>query len=118
MTQGDKLEIGIMKLDKNMSFDKFEQSVEESVKEQMVALEFYKNLVSEFEWENNYSISKNWADTPSMMIHDIACYDVEFLFGEDKLRLIFNRITFVIPINDKHIEAVEKIISVLGYCVD
>jgi len=95
-------------------FDGFEKNLMEEKTNNLVALEFYRDIVKDFGWDNYY-VKKGWGSHPSLVVEGIASSEVEFMFGHDKLRISFNRTTFTVPINDQYNIAVKKILEVFDY---
>lgn len=97
-----------------MSFDEYEKKLLADKTSQMFALEIYKNLIDHFGW-SNYSVVDKWNTAPSLMVKDIGNVDIEFAYGGDKIRILFCRATFVVPVDDKHTNAIQKIIDIFDY---
>jgi hypothetical protein len=101
-----------MKTEK-LSFDQIEKKILDNQASKMLAIEFYKSLVGHFKLENVYSIRSSWGDVPSLTIQDKS--PIEFSFGNEKLRIVYGRCTFVVNVDDNYIQAIEKILAVFDY---
>jgi len=102
---------------KELNFDEYEKKILDDNTVNMVAIEFYKDLVKHFRW-NGYSVQRRWGSSPSLVIKDISPKEVEFMFGDGKLRINFNRTIFIVPIDDTYKDAIQKIIDVFDYVED
>ena len=101
--------------EKSMSFDEYEKHLIEEKTSQMVAIEFYKTLVEHFGWD--YGIKSGWSSTPTLVV-SINNKQTEFSFGNVKLRVNCSRHIYVITVDDKYIDAVDKILGVFDYIED
>lgn len=98
------------------SFDDYEKKLNDDREKQFVALEFYKNMVEQFKWDNNYYVREGWRHNyPTLVVNGLTSSQVEFMFGGDSIIVHVRRIPFVIPINDQYIEAIKKIIAIFDY---
>ena len=103
-----------MEKSKELSFDEYEKKILDDQSVNMVALEFYRDLAKSFGWTSCH-IQSRWGSCPSMIVKDISHMEVEFMFGDNKLRINFNRTIFVVPTSGLYKDAIKKIISVFDY---
>lgn len=101
-----------------MNFEEYEKKLLDNKAEQMVAIEFYREIVDHFDWQNNYQVHAGWSDGAPSLHVAIGDKNVEFMFGNGLLRIHCRRSIFVIKINDNCFEAIKEIIGVLDYVED
>jgi hypothetical protein len=94
-------------------FDQYEKKLLEDKTIQLMSIEFYKGMVTEFGF-NNYYVKKGWNSHITLVV-EIDGKELEFMFGHDRLRIHFNRTIFSIEVNDKYQDAIRKILEVLDY---
>lgn len=97
-------------------FDEFEKKILDDKTEQMLAIEFYREIVDHFKWHDVYQVVSKWNNIPSLNIK-IGNKNIEFAFGGGSLRIACRTI-FMVKIDDHCFGAIQKILDVLDYLGD